>query len=98
MLTKNAPDLKYSDVTDERWYLRRREFLRLGVGVAGAAAGGALIACGSDSLDAAVNLAVPANAAGAAKASALARARRRNMDELLCGEGVIEALSTQNRP
>lgn len=62
MLIKNAPDLKYSDITDERWYLRRREFLRLGAGVVGAAAGGALVACGSDSLDAAVNSAVPPNA------------------------------------
>ena len=62
MLIKNAPDLKYSDVTDERWYLRRREFLRLGAGVVGAAAGGALVACGNDSLDAAMNAALPANA------------------------------------
>jgi sulfoxide reductase catalytic subunit YedY len=61
MLIKNAPDLKYSDVTDERWYLRRREFLRLGAGVVGAAAGGALVACGSDSLDAAVNPAAAPN-------------------------------------
>src|SRR3954471_19414320 len=62
MLIKNAPDLKYSDVTDERWYLRRREFLRLGAGVLGAAAGGALIACGSESLDAAIGTTLPANA------------------------------------
>jgi len=62
MLIKNAADLKYSDITDERWYLRRREFLRLGAGVVGAAAGAALVACGSDSLDAAVNSGVPSNA------------------------------------
>ena len=53
MLIKKTPDLKYSDVTDERLYLRRREFLRFGVGLAGATAGGLLTACGSDAIDAA---------------------------------------------
>ena len=60
MLIKQAPDLKYSDVTDERMYLRRREFLRLGVGLMGATAGGVLAACGSDAIDAAVG--VPSDA------------------------------------
>ena len=53
MLIKKASDLKYSDVTDERVYLRRREFLQLGAGLMGATAGGLLAACGSDAIDAA---------------------------------------------
>ena len=32
MLIKRPEDLKYSDVTDERLYLRRREFIQLGAG------------------------------------------------------------------
>jgi sulfoxide reductase catalytic subunit YedY len=61
MLIKKPADLKYSDVTDERIYLRRREFMRLGAGLMGAAAGGVFAACGSDAIDAAIS--VPANAA-----------------------------------
>jgi sulfoxide reductase catalytic subunit YedY len=61
MLIKKPSDLKYSDVTDERLYLRRREFMQIGAGLMGAAAGGILTACGNDALDAAVE--VPANAA-----------------------------------
>src|SRR6187549_452963 len=53
MLIKKPADLQYSDVTDERLYLRRREFMQLGVGLVGAAAGGALAACGNGALDAA---------------------------------------------
>ena len=56
MLIKKPADLKYSDVTDERLYLRRREFMRLGAGLMGAAAGGAFAACGSDALDVAVGV------------------------------------------
>ena len=62
MLIKKPVDLKYSDVTDERLYLRRREFIQLGAGLAGAVAGGMLAACGSDAIDAAS----PAGAANAA--------------------------------
>ena len=40
MLIKKPADLNYSDVTDERLYLRRREFIQLGAGLMGAAAGG----------------------------------------------------------
>jgi sulfoxide reductase catalytic subunit YedY len=61
MLIKKPADLKYSDVTDERTYLRRREFMRLGAGLMGAAAGGVFAACGSDAIDLAVG--VTANAA-----------------------------------
>jgi sulfoxide reductase catalytic subunit YedY len=61
MLIKKPAELKYSDVTDERLYLRRREFLQLGAGLAGAAAGGVLAACGDSALSAASNGA-PANA------------------------------------
>ena len=53
MLIKKPSDLKYSDITDERLYLRRREFFQLGVGLMGAAAGGVLAACGSNAIDAA---------------------------------------------
>jgi len=53
MLLKKPADLKYSDVTDERLYLQRREFMQLGVGLMGAAAGGAIAACGNSALDAA---------------------------------------------
>src|SRR3982750_168647 len=53
MLIKNGSDLKYSDVTDERLYLRRREFIQIGAGLVGAAAGGVLAACGNSALDAA---------------------------------------------
>ena len=62
MLIKRPEDLKYSDVTDERLYLRRREFIKLGAGLVGAAAGGVLAACGNSALDAAVNTSSPANA------------------------------------
>src|SRR5215204_2664401 len=60
MVIKRPADLKYSDVTDERMYLRRREFIQLGAGLMGAAAGGVFAACGSNALDAAG--AAPANA------------------------------------
>src|SRR3954454_23942486 len=53
MLIKKASDLKYSDITDERLYLKRREFIQLGAGLMGAVAGGGLTACGRDALDAA---------------------------------------------
>ena len=59
MLIKKASDLKYSDVTDERMYLRRREFLQIGAGLMGATAGGLLAACGSDAIDAAGRAAAP---------------------------------------
>ena len=62
MLIKKPSDLKYSDVTDERTYLRRREFLQIGAGLMGATAGGLLTACGSDAIDAAA-----ANAAAASR-------------------------------
>jgi len=52
MLIKKPSDLKYSDVTDERIYLRRREFLQLGAGLMGATAGGLLVGCGDDAIDA----------------------------------------------
>jgi sulfoxide reductase catalytic subunit YedY len=59
MLIKKPSDLKYSDVTDERMYLRRREFLQLGAGLMGATAGGLLVGCGNDAIDAMTS--VPAN-------------------------------------
>ena len=62
MLIKRQADIPSSEITDERLYLRRREFMQLGIGLAGAAAGGWLAACGSNAIDAA-GAAPPANAA-----------------------------------
>ena len=53
MLIKKPTDIPSSEITDERLFLRRREFMQLGVGLAGAAAGGVLAACGKSALDAA---------------------------------------------
>ena len=61
MLIRNRPDLPSSDITDERLYLRRREFIQLGAGLMGAAAGGVLAACGNSALDAASIAAAPDN-------------------------------------
>jgi sulfoxide reductase catalytic subunit YedY len=52
MLIKKPADIASAEITDERIYLRRREFIQLGAGLAGAAAGGMLAACGRDALDA----------------------------------------------
>jgi sulfoxide reductase catalytic subunit YedY len=51
MLIRRSPDVRSSDITDERLYLRRREFMRLAGSAALAAAAGPLVAgCGSDTL------------------------------------------------
>src|SRR5436189_2872615 len=60
MLIRKATDIPSSEITDERLYLRRREFMQLGAGLVGAAAGGVLAACGNSALDAASP--APANA------------------------------------
>src|SRR4029450_10261387 len=52
MLIKTKADIPYSEITPDPWYLRRREFLRLGAGLAGAIAGGALAACADDAFNA----------------------------------------------
>src|SRR5262249_22053569 len=52
MLIKPSREIPSSEITDERWYLRRREFLQLGAGLVGALAGGAAAACARGSLDA----------------------------------------------
>src|SRR6266511_1527056 len=62
MLIKKSTGIPSSEITDERLYLRRREFMQLGAGLVGAAAGGVLAACGSNALDASSSGA-PANAA-----------------------------------
>ena len=65
MLIRNAPDVRSSEVTDERHYLRRREFIRLAGGaVAAAATGGLLGACGGSGVDAAVSPAASTPASG----------------------------------
>ena len=45
MLIRRAPDLRSSEITDERVYLRRREFIRLAGATAAAAAGPLLSGC-----------------------------------------------------
>lgn len=55
MLFKKASDIPSSEITEERLYLKRREFIQLGAGLAGAAAGGLLAACGNGALDAAAS-------------------------------------------
>jgi sulfoxide reductase catalytic subunit YedY len=50
MLLKTKAEIPYSEVTDERWYLRRREFMQVGAGLFGAAAGGLFAACANDSV------------------------------------------------
>ena len=46
MLIRRASDVRSSDITDERWYLRRREFFRLAGGVATGVLGTLAGACG----------------------------------------------------
>jgi methionine sulfoxide reductase catalytic subunit len=60
MLIKKPTDIPSSEITDERLYLRRRDFMQIGAGLVGAAAGGLLAACGRDAVDAATT---PAEAA-----------------------------------
>jgi methionine sulfoxide reductase catalytic subunit len=43
MLIKRAPDIRLSEITDEKLYLRRREFMRLAGGAAAAAIAGPLL-------------------------------------------------------
>jgi sulfoxide reductase catalytic subunit YedY len=52
MLLKTTETPASSEITDERWYLRRREFMQLGAGLIGAMAGGAIVACVGDTVDA----------------------------------------------
>jgi methionine sulfoxide reductase catalytic subunit len=61
MLIKQTPAIPSSEITDERLYLRRREFMQIGAGLVGAAAGGILAACGSNAVDAASS-GTPSNA------------------------------------
>ena len=49
MLIRGTPDVRSSEITDERLYLRRREFIRLAGGAAFAAAAGPFVmGCGGD--------------------------------------------------
>ena len=52
MLIKKPAQIPSSEITDESLYLRRRDFMQLGAGLLGAAAGGMLAACGRDAVDA----------------------------------------------
>ena len=46
MIIRKPADIRSSEITDERFYLRRREFMRMtGGALVGAAAAGALAAC-----------------------------------------------------
>ena len=53
MLIKRPADILSSEITPEPIYLRRRDFMQLGAGLVGAAAGGLLAACGRNAIDAA---------------------------------------------
>ena len=58
MLIRARPDIPSSEITDERLYLRRREFLRLAAtAAAGAAAGSLAAGCGGESVAAQTPLA-----------------------------------------
>jgi len=52
MVIRTIRDIPSSEVTDERWYLRRREFIQLGAGLVGAFVGGTAAACAGESIDA----------------------------------------------
>ncbi len=53
MLIKNAPEIPSSEITNERLYLHRREFMRLTTGALASAAGAAVLAaCGRGSAEA----------------------------------------------
>jgi sulfoxide reductase catalytic subunit YedY len=62
MLIKKASGIPSSDITDERWYLKRRDFLRVAGGsVLGAAAASIVSGCGSDTALASAEAAAPQN-------------------------------------
>jgi methionine sulfoxide reductase catalytic subunit len=54
MLLKRKPEIRTSEITDERYYVRRREFIRLAGGAAMAAAAAPLFACSDEPARAAV--------------------------------------------
>src|SRR5687768_12668858 len=54
MLIRRASDVRSSDITDERVYLRRREFIRLAGGLAVTGAVGSLVGACSETPAAAV--------------------------------------------
>ncbi len=53
MLIRKASDIRSSEITDERWYLRRREFFRLAGGLLMSGAAGSLVGACSDTSSAA---------------------------------------------
>jgi sulfoxide reductase catalytic subunit YedY len=53
MLIRKASDIRSSEITDERWYLRRREFFRLAGGLLVSGAAGSLVGACSDTSSAA---------------------------------------------
>src|SRR4051812_25663738 len=57
MLLKTKAEIPYSEITPEPWFLRRREFLQIGAGLVGAAAGGLFAACANDAVDASMGTA-----------------------------------------
>ena len=60
MLIKKRSDIPSSEITDERWYLQRRDFLKVAGGtVLGAAAAGVVAACSSDTAAASAEPVVP---------------------------------------
>src|SRR4051812_37369498 len=53
MLLKRDPDISASEITDERLYFRRREFMRIAGGAAIVAAAAPLLACADEPVGAA---------------------------------------------
>jgi methionine sulfoxide reductase catalytic subunit len=65
MLIKKASHIPSSEITDERWYLKRRDFFRVaGSAVLGAAAAGFVARAGSDVAASAEPIAGPGSTAG----------------------------------
>jgi sulfoxide reductase catalytic subunit YedY len=76
MLIKKPSDIPSSEITDESWYLKRRDFLRVTTGaVLGAAAAGIVTGCG-DGTSAATEDAAPITPQNAAGGEALNISKR----------------------
>ncbi len=63
MLIREGSNIPFSEITDEKWYVRRREFLRLGGAAVAAAAAPLLVGCADDPVSADQGSAGPYGAA-----------------------------------
>jgi sulfoxide reductase catalytic subunit YedY len=61
MLLKRTPDVASSEITDERLYVKRREFMRIAATAAVAAAAAPLLACSDEAVGASVPGVAPAD-------------------------------------